>query len=43
MGVSKERRTFGTRTYQHFTEAEARFTDLLPVEDSEGEAAGMLH
>lgn len=42
-GASKKKRTFGTPVFQHFTEVAGRFADLLPVKDSEGEAAGTLH
>lgn len=36
-------RTFGQPVFQHFTEAQGRFVDLLPVKpDGEG-AAGTLH
>jgi hypothetical protein len=42
-GVSKKKRTFGTPTFQHFTEAEGRFVDLLPIKDAGEGGAGTLH
>ena len=42
-GISKKKRTFGTPTFQHFTEAEGRFVDLLPVKDEGEEGGGTLH
>ena len=37
-GYSKKKRTIGTPEFRHFTEAQGRFVDLLPVKDG-----GVLH
>lgn len=42
-GVSKKKRTFGTPIFRHFTEAEGRFVDLLPVKDGKGDPPATLH
>jgi hypothetical protein len=42
-GHTKGARTFAAPTFQHFTEAQGRFVDLLPVKDDEGGASGTLH
>jgi hypothetical protein len=36
-------RTFGQPLFQHFTSAEGRFTDLLPVKDDGAGPSGTLH
>jgi hypothetical protein len=41
-GVSKKRRTFGEPDYQHSTEVQGRFVDLLPVKDADARP-GALH
>ncbi len=42
-GVSKKKRTFGVPEFQHFTEAQGRFVDLLPVKDAADGPGGTLH
>ena len=42
-GNPKGARTFAAPAFQHFTEAQGRFVDLLPVKDDEGGASGTLH
>ncbi len=37
-GYSKKKRTIGTPEFRHFTEAQGRFVDLLPVKEG-----GVLH
>jgi len=42
-GASKRKRTFGAPDFRHFTEAEGRFVDLLPVKDKDRMPTGTLH
>jgi hypothetical protein len=42
-GGSTKARTFAVPAFQHFTEAQGRFVDLLPVKDDEAGSGGTLH
>jgi hypothetical protein len=42
-GISKKSRTIGAPAFQHYTEVQGRFVDLLPVKEGEGGAGGTLH
>ena len=42
-GASQMQRTFGRPEFQHFTEVEGRFVDLLPLKEGEREAHRTLH
>jgi hypothetical protein len=42
-GASKTKRTFGRPSFRHFTEAQGRFVDLLPVKKGERDKPGTLH
>jgi hypothetical protein len=42
-GASKIKRTFGRPSFRHFTEAQGRFVDLLPVKKGERDKPGTLH
>jgi hypothetical protein len=42
-GGSKNVRTFAVPAFQHFTEVQGRFVDLLPVKDDEAGTGGTLH
>jgi hypothetical protein len=42
-GLSKIKRTFGQPDFQHFTEAQGRFVDLLPAKEGQREPPSRLH
>lgn len=42
-GGATTARTFAAPAFQHFTEVQGRFVDLLPVKDDAGGSSGALH
>ena len=42
-GGATNARTFAAPAFQHFTEVQGRFVDLLPVKDDEAGSSGTLH